>query len=339
MSWPYPLGAVVHGEADDVFVLIRRLGEGSSAFVYEADDLRRGVRVALKLQRVGAPPTRLRRERAALCELFHPNIVRLHAFGMTRDARRIPYLATTLLAGASLRAVLTEQGALGLERAVDYGIDLFDALAAAQEIHIAHRDVRPENAFVERVAPRVHRLVLHDFGLVCPAVGRVTAQGAIGDLRYAAPEILHGGAPSFRSDLYAAGLVLFEMLTGNHALASHSDNWWATHASVRPPALEALVPDAPRILAALVASLLAKSARDRPESASACSQTLRDARDELHATTANPTFEDGVDSLLRHLGGPAADEVTQVEPPRPSLLQRASAPSDTDLEPPSSRSG
>jgi serine/threonine protein kinase len=341
MKGPFAPGALVYGEGGDVFLVLRLLGQGSSAFVYEADDLRSGARVALKFLRAEADSGRLHRERAALRTLRHPNVVRLHSFGTTQGPLRISYLATELLTGASLRTVLDAQGALGIDRALDHGADLFAALAAAQAVSIAHRDVRPENAFVERLGPHDHRLVLHDFGLVCPAHGRLpTAQGIVGDPRYAAPEILYGGPPSFRSDLYAAGLVLFEMITGGHALAPRSDDWRLTHASVQPAQLDLLVPRAPPELVALVASLLAKDARHRPASAAACAEILRALRSELPPdASANATFEDGVDSVLRHIAGPTSEESTQIDPPTESLLVRSSEADDTaECAPPSSSS-
>jgi serine/threonine protein kinase len=312
MSGSLAPGALVHGDGHDVF-LVRHSG----------------ARVALKLLRDDVPSERLRRERAALRDLRHRNIVRLHSFGMTRGHPPMPYLATELLKGASLRVVLNQERRLGVDRALDYGADLFAALAAAQEIQIAHRDLRPENAFIDRAQPTIHRLVVHDFGLVCPAHGRLpTAQGIIGDPRYAAPEVLYGGPPSFRSDLYAAGVMLFEMVTGDHPLGRPSGDWRTTHGSVEPTALDAIEPYAPAELVALVASLLAKDARQRPRSAAECVDIFRALRS-TPVANANTTLEDGVDSFLRQIAGPAPAESTQVDPPTPSLLARASGADDT----------
>jgi len=339
MKCPYDVGAIVHaGDLGETYRLVRRLGDGASAFVYEAEDFTRGRRVALKLLRPGASPARMKREWRALQTLRHPGIVRLLSFGFTRDAHRIPYLAMPVLGGAPLRTVVDGQRALGLERGVDHGIELFDALAHAHRAGIVHRDLRPENLFLERTAPLVHRLVLLDFGLAYAARARVpTAQAMTGHPRYAAPELFYSGAPTFATDLYAAGLVVFEMLTGTHALGATSDEWRLTHSVALPPPLEAVLPRAPPALAALQASLLAKHARDRPPSAEICAQTLRSIREALPvAGNVDPTNEDGVDSVLRRIAGAAADEITQVDAPPVSLLRQASLPDDTEVDPPSS---
>ncbi len=273
MKCPYEVGAVLRGSAGGgVYRLVRRVGDGASAFVFEADD-GQGERVALKLLRQGASPARMQRECRALQGLRHPCIVRLVDFGITDAPHRLPYLVMPLLGGAPLRAVLDRQGALGLERGIDHGIELFAALAHAHRGGIVHRDVRPENVFLERSAPRVHRLVLLDFDLAYVPSRLPTAQGLTGDPRYAAPELLYGGTPSFASDLYAAGLVLFEMWTGAHALAVSSNDWRSTHSFIAPPALGAVLPGASPALARLTAALLAKHARERPSSAESCAET------------------------------------------------------------------
>ena len=339
MKFPYGVGALVPaGLAGDIYRLVRPLGDGASAFVYEAEDVGRGLRVALKLLRDDASPARMRSEWRALQSLSHASIVRVLACGFTRDAHRVPYLAMPLLGGASLRAVLDAEGSLGLERSLDHGIELFGALAHAHRAGLVHRDLRPDNIFLERIAPLVHRLVVLDFGLACAPGVAIPAEGGLdGHAHYTAPELFYGVAPSFATDLYAAGLVLFEMLTGVHALGGGCENWRHMHSSVATPPLEALVPTAPAALIELQASLLAKDARERPPSAEACGKALCAMQEELLVAAPNSTTEDGVDSLLRRLAGPAADEVTQEDSPRPSLLRLASLPDDTDKhQPPSS---
>lgn len=342
MSGVHPVGSVIRGrDDDDHYRLIRPLGHGSHTLVYEAHDLRRGGRVALKLMsaRDHASRARMQQEWDVLRRLHHPSIVRALSFGVSGGAHEVVYLALTLLEGAPLRVVLDERPGLPLARAVAHGAELFDALSAAHKEGVVHRDVRPENLFVVRPAPNQHRLVLLDFGLACSATARVpTAQGLTGHLRYAAPELFFAGVPSVASDLYAAGVTLFEMLTGSHPLAVRGDDWRSAHSSSEPEPLEAFVPAAPLELRLLVQALLAKHARSRPLSARACFLRLRAIEREiaLEQATGDTTVDDSVDALLRRLGGPAAVETTDVEPPSVGLLRRAGSPNDTQVDPPSS---
>jgi eukaryotic-like serine/threonine-protein kinase len=342
MKCPYGVGEVVlaQGHCDiDVLRLVRRLGDGASAFVFEAEDVRLGGRVAIKLVRAEASPERFHRECAALQALAHPSIVRLLSFGFTLGVHRMPFLVMPLLTGAPLRTVLDGQGPLRVERGLDHATELFVALAQAHGAGLLHRDLRPENLLLERIAPLVHRLVLLDFGLSCAASPSVAStREPIGDPRYAAPELFYGYPSSVATDLYAAGLVLFEMLTGKHPLGTTSHEWAHTHYFTAAPPLEALVTVVPPALSALQASLLAKQPRQRPRSAEACAQALCAIQQELLLPAPNSTLEDDVDSMLRRMAGPGEDEDTQVDLPSPSLLRQAGNPNDTDVSPPPSSS-
>jgi serine/threonine protein kinase len=160
----------------------------------------------------------------------------------------------------------------------------------------------------------------------------------MGHPRYAAPELFWGGLPSVTTDLYASGLVLFEMITGVHALAVASADWRYTHCYVEATALEALVPNAPSSLCALLRCMLSKTKSERPHSADACLQLLRVAQRDvaIAAVNANATTEDAVDSLLRQLGGAGPEEITLVDPPSSHLLHESGEANDTLPSPPPS---
>ena len=341
MRCPYDVGAIVHTKkSGDSYQLLCRLGDGASAFVFEAAHLRTGERVALKLLRQSVSAPRMERECVPLQALAHSSIVRLLDFGFTRDDHQMPYVVMPLLRGAPLRTVLDGQPPLGVERAVDYGSELFAALAHAHAARLLHGDVRPANIFVERLAPLVHGVVLMDFALPS-TLGEdfPPTRRAMGDPRYAAPELFYGHAPSIATDLYAAGLVLFEMVTGTHALGAASHDWGYTHYFAPAPPLLALEPAAPAALVALLASLLAKQPRERPSSAGACVEALSAIQRDLLVPGHNPTTEDGVDSMLKRIAGPDSGEITEVDPPPPSLLREASDADDTDeCAPPTSSS-
>jgi eukaryotic-like serine/threonine-protein kinase len=343
MTCPYDLGAIVPaGRQGHHYRLVRRLGDGASAFVFEADRLsakKRGPneRVALKLFRQTISSDELETACDALQAIAHPGIVRVLSFGFTRDSLRLPYVVMPLLRGGSMRTTLDGHGAFTLARSIDYAIEIFAALERAHAAQLLHRDLRPSNIFLERIAPLVHRVVLLDFGLLPESVSCVPpAQGLLGHPAYAAPELFYGKPHSVSTEIYAAGLVFYEMLTGTHALGSTSHDWAYTHYFSIAPALDSLLPAAPPALVDFVASVLAKVVRLRPPSAKACALALSAIQEELLVPSPNSTSEDGVDSLLRRLAGPASDEDTQIEGPPSHLLRQTSNADDTDECPPPS---
>ena len=200
--------------------------------VYRARDARLGRDVALKvvLESFAGQSDRLNRfeqEARAVAALNHPNILAIHDIGEQNGA---PYIVSELLEGESLRTAL-ERGPLPLRRTIDYGVQIAQGLAAAHEKGIVHRDLKPENIFLTKDG----RAKILDFGLAKPAqpasqltgaqaasdVTRTsshTAVGvAVGTASYMAPEQVRGEAVDARTDIFAFGAVLYEMLSGVRA--------------------------------------------------------------------------------------------------------------------------
>ena len=202
--------------------------------VYRARDARLGREVAVKI----LPPSlsgdadRLRRfeqEARAAAALNHPNIVAVHDIGTHSSG---PYIVSELLEGETLRTRLAS-GALSARKAVDYGIQLAHGLAAAHEKGIVHRDLKPENAFVTEDG----RLKILDFGLAklkpapagldslmeAPTQTFETEPGVVmGTVGYMSPEQVRGQPADHRSDIFALGAMLYEMLTGERAFRGGS---------------------------------------------------------------------------------------------------------------------
>jgi Tol biopolymer transport system component len=204
------------------YEILARIGGGGMGEVYRARDPRLGRDVALKVLRASLALTAERvqalgREARAAGSLNHPNIVTVYDVATDGD---VPYVVTELLEGESLRERLTG-GALPFRKAVEYGIQIAEALGAAHEKGIVHRDVKPENAFVTREG----RVKLLDFGLAKlresePPAGPddVTTEdrtsGVRGTAGYMSPEQVTGAAIDPRTDIFSLGAVLFEMFTG-----------------------------------------------------------------------------------------------------------------------------
>jgi len=206
------------------------VGAGGMGEVYRARDTRLGRDVALKIlpASFASDPTRLQRfeqEARAVAALNHPNILAIFDIGQHDGS---PFLVSELLEGESLRAIL-DRGALPPRKTIEYGVQIAHGLAAAHEKGIVHRDLKPENIFVTRDG----RAKILDFGLAklvenSPAGAdaatlatmptAATAAGVVlGTPGYMAPEQVRGHAADARTDIFAFGAVLYEMLSGVRA--------------------------------------------------------------------------------------------------------------------------
>jgi len=248
----------------------RLLGEGGMGKVYEAEERLSGRRVALKVLRPelarSEPARRLfENEMSILSRLDHPNVVRCLACAEI-DGDLV--MALELLEGRTLRQLLVTDDALDWQRALAIVRQIAGALAAAHEHEppIVHRDLKPENVMI--LADGTVKVT--DFGIakVLAALGSATTH-SVGTLQYMSPEQIDASPIDARSDLYALGLVLYELLTGRPPFDSSSPrellNMQCTKA---PPELPDSVRRAlPRGIERLLYELLEKSPGDRPGSA------------------------------------------------------------------------
>jgi serine/threonine protein kinase/Tfp pilus assembly protein PilF len=191
------------------------VGRGGMGVVYRAQDEQLGIRVALKVLRpeLADDPRlveRFRREIVAARQVTHRNAVRIHDIGRDGD---LLFLTMDFVEGPSLQALLRKERPLDPERAAGITRQLALALEAAHEAGIVHRDLKPGNVLVEPSG----RACISDFGLArSPGAHDLTRTGMIvGTPAYLSPEQAHGAPVDRQSDLYALGLLLFEMLTGD----------------------------------------------------------------------------------------------------------------------------
>jgi Tol biopolymer transport system component len=212
------------------YEILAPLGAGGMGEVYRARDPRLGREVAIKVlpASFSQDADRLRRfeqEARAAGALNHPNITAVYDIG---EAEGSPYIVTELLEGETLRGRLGV-GTLAPRKAIDYAVQIAKGLAAAHEKGIVHRDLKPENLFVTRDG----RVKILDFGLaklVQPEdrmpqteVPTATEPGVVvGTIGYMSPEQVRGGAADVRSDIFAFGAILYEMLSGRRAFSGGS---------------------------------------------------------------------------------------------------------------------
>jgi eukaryotic-like serine/threonine-protein kinase len=277
-------GAVLAGR----YRLDRRLGRGGMGEVWGGRDLRLGRDVAVKVLRDADPGEeeirRFVREATIAAGLQHPGITVV--FDADAHYGQL-FIVTELLSGEDLGQVLAAHpGGLSVDRVLDFGIQLTDALAAAHRRGIIHRDLKPSNLFVQaddRLANG--RLKVCDFGLArdLTSSSKVTRAGEVfGTPMYMAPEQWHAAATSPSGDLYSVGCILYEMLTGRVPFDGPSVPVLITQHLTQPPVPPRdLKPGIPEALNDLVLSLLSKEAANRPASATevlAILARLRDAR-------------------------------------------------------------
>jgi len=210
------------------YEIIAPIGAGGMGEVYRARDTRLGREVALKVlpASFSRDVDRLRRfeqEARAVAALNHPNILAIHDIGEDGGS---PFIVSELLEGSSLRAEL-EHGPLSARKASDYAAQIAQGLAAAHDKNIVHRDLKPENTFLTKEG----RVKILDFGLAKLAPDARGAKGdgltltsspteagmVMGTAGYMAPEQVRGAAVDSRTDIFAFGAVLYEMISGQRA--------------------------------------------------------------------------------------------------------------------------
>ncbi len=282
-----PAAAAVRVEPGAVFggtyQLEAPLGAGGMGEVWVARHLRTNRKYALKVLPSGVSISseairRFEREALAASALGHPNIVGVHDF---HREGAIPYMVMDLLEGETLEARLTRVGALSWEDARRIGLELASALSAAHDAGLLHRDLKPSNVCLVPQPDGKERAVLLDFGLVKPtddvAVSRITMTGAaLGTPLYMSPEQARGEPLDVRSDVYALGAVVFEMLTGAPPFFDRTiAAVYARLLAETPPAASSLAPrPCPVAVDAVLARALSKEKADRPPSARAFAEEL-----------------------------------------------------------------
>jgi len=265
-----------------------RIGRGAVGSVYLAEDMQSGNRAALKL--LGdelAQDERFRqrflRESELAASLDHPNVVRTLAAGEAEDGRL--YLAMEYIDGPDLREILRREGALEPARAVDLAGQVAEALDAAHEAGLVHRDVKPGNVLVAEPAHGEHAYVC-DFGLArhVSSVSSLTGdRGFVGTIDYVPPEQIAGGEIDRRADVYSLGCVLFECLAGSRPYERDSElSVVFAHLNEPPPRLSDFKPELPQALDDVFATALAKSPDERYAT---CGELIAAARAALRGET------------------------------------------------------
>ncbi len=226
------------------------LGEGGLGRVYRGRHLKLGRPVAIKvlLEELRAQTNvrqRFEREAKAVAALNHPNIVTITDFGVEkREGEEIPYLVMELIDGRELEQVLQDEGRLQPQRAFDIARQLLKSLAYAHAQGIVHRDLKPGNVLLRKLPDGSEHVEVLDFGLAKffedgaksePGTKLTRVGTIVGTPAYMAPEQVEGSRCDARTDVYAATLVLYEMLTGRMAFEAPDASTLLRHHLITPP--------------------------------------------------------------------------------------------------------
>ena len=258
---------------DNRYLLQRLIASGGMATIYAGIDTRLDRPVAVKIMHAHlandeAFVSRFIKEAKATAALSHPNIVSIQDQGWNEGGPPAVFLVMELVEGSTLRDFLNQQGAVSIEQMFQLMTPVISALAAAHKIGIIHRDIKPENILISKDG----RVKVADFGLARNmAIGQtmtVESSVVLGSVSYLSPEQVQRGVADARSDIYAVGIVLFEMLTGGKPYEGETPIQIAyRHVNDRIPTLQSIKSDIPITFSELVHAATAPNPDHRPKDA------------------------------------------------------------------------
>ena len=272
---------------DNRYLLQRQIASGGMATIYAGLDTRLDRPVAVKIMHAHlandeAFVSRFIKEAKATAALSHPNIVSIQDQGWNEGGPPAVFLVMELVEGSTLRDYLNENGSLTVEQTFQLITPVLSALSAAHRIGIIHRDIKPENILISKDG----RIKVADFGLARNiAMGQtMTAESSVvlGSVSYLSPEQVQRGVADARSDIYAVGIVLFEMLTGSKPYSGETPIQIAyRHVNDRIPNIQTIKSEIPASLAELVYEVTAPNPDHRPKNAEELLSKLKEIQSQI----------------------------------------------------------
>ncbi|RNE49772.1 Stk1 family PASTA domain-containing Ser/Thr kinase [Corynebacterium alimapuense] len=317
---------------EDRYRIDHPIARGGMSTVYRCVDLRLGRAVAVKVMdhRYVSDPVfrqRFRREARAMGQLAHPNLVNVYDF--SSDGNQL-FLVMELITGGTLRELLAERGPMPPHAATSVLASVLTGLSAVHAVGLVHRDIKPDNVLINHD----HRVKLADFGLVrVSSSSSPSSQQIIGTVAYLSPEQVDGSEITPASDVYSAGLVLFELLTGDTPFSGETP---LDHAFSRldevVPAPGSMISGIPPLIDALVATATALDPRDRFADAGEFLAAVEDVASELRL----PAFTVPVpENSAANRAAAVPTDITDLVGPATGVIDLPAA--DISADPPQSR--
>jgi tetratricopeptide (TPR) repeat protein len=265
------------------YTVLKTLGQGGMGAVYQAYDDELGVAVAIKTILQGAASdahtlrdqvNRFKSELLLARQVTHKNVVRIHDLG---EFAGLKYITMSYVAGETLAARLARLGPLPVPDALALARQIAEGMAAAHEVGVVHRDLKPENVMV---TPDGQALIM-DFG-IASSDGAAESGQIVGTISYMAPEQATGRAVDARADLYAFGLILYDMLLGRQRARAHASSMdeLRSRLEAAPPPVRSRRAEVPAALEAVVMRCLQPAAADRFQDTPALTAALAALTDE-----------------------------------------------------------
>lgn len=256
---------------DDRYDITQRIAHGGMATVYRAVDTRLDREVALKILRpnMAEDPSVIEKfeaEAKNTAKINHPHVINVYDQGLgTVGNGKVAYLAMEFIEGHTLREVMRAAGKMSVEQTWNIALPIIRGVAAAHRVGLIHRDIKPENVLVSRDGD----IKVADFGLARAASNHTgTGMALMGTVSYMSPELVTGEQADERSDVYALGIVIFEMLTGERPFSGESAVAIAVqHTNSRVPPPSSYVPGISAAVDDLVLHMTEPAPEDRPADA------------------------------------------------------------------------
>lgn len=318
-----PLQSII----DEKYRIDAELGRGGMGAVYQARHITLGKPVALKwllpeFANDHDSRQRFLREARAAGNIKHENVVDVYDFGIDRE-RGVPYIVMELLMGMPLSAYLAQRVRLDAREAVDIMLQCMRGVAAAHKLGIVHRDLKPENIFLcEGDEPGSHRVKVLDFGVAAALepksddstkhiITQTASRNVVGTVFYMSAEQLAGGVVDARADVYASGVICYELLAGQTPYTGHSYNDLATailDGHARP--LTEVVPGIDPTLSELVQRAMAPRMADRFPSMNEAIGAFQQYRKQLRSLS------------VREAAAPLLSQSRELSPPSPARVDK-----------------
>ncbi|MCY4539797.1 MAG: protein kinase [Chloroflexi bacterium] len=263
------------------YELVAQQGSGGMSVIYKSLDRMLGRMVAIKILRPSLTQDpafleKFQQEARSVAMMSHPNIVTVHDVGSDGHTH---YIVMEMIEGQDLKKVIRSRGALPLDRALDYGIQICAGLGFAHRSQLVHADVKPQNILINRDGV----IKVTDFGIAqayTDTMPPTRSEVVWGSPHYFAPEQARGEKPSPASDVYSIGVVLFEMFTGRLPYIGASQRELAlAHIQSEIPQATEINPKLPEEISAVIAKVMSKRPNDRYKHADQLGHILQRARE------------------------------------------------------------